>query len=70
MTRCNLFLQAAHLARPPTQLEVEAELALPDKFGHNRGSSSRKVVRNSRIGNKGLEEVRNELYTFQDFVKG
>jgi len=63
-------LQTAHLGRPPTQLEVEVELATPDKSGHNRGSSSKGVVSNSRARGKGVEDVRNELYSFKDSVKG
>lgn len=64
------MLQAADLARPPTQLELETELATPGKSGRHRSSSSRGAVSNAKGGDRGLEEVRNELYSFQDSVKG
>jgi hypothetical protein len=60
-----LLSQAADLERPPTQEEVEAELATPGKSGRVRSSSSRGPGTNGREGDKALAKVQNEMLTFR-----
>ncbi len=57
-----LLLQAADLERPPTQLEVETELATPGKSGRGRSSSSRGPHPNAKAGDRALAAVRSELH--------
>jgi hypothetical protein len=65
-----LFLQAANLNCPPTQLELETELGTPKNSDRNRSLSSRGAHLNARMAERGLAEVHNELHNFQDSVKG
>ena len=65
-----LLSQAADLERPPTQQEVETELATPGKSGRGRSSSSRGPLSNARGGDRGLAVTRSELHEFQDSMKG
>ena len=63
-------LQTVEFGRPPTELEIEKDLATAKKSRPQQSSSSRGTMRNARARNKGVEEVRSELYSFQESVKG
>jgi hypothetical protein len=61
-----LILQAVQLDRPPTQLEVEAELMTPRKSGRPQSSSSRAGGSNPR----GLQALRSEVEAHIQDIKG
>ena len=65
-----LLSHAVDLERPPTLLEVETELATPDKSSWSRSSSSREPLSNARVGDRGLAVTRSELHDFQNSMKG
>lgn len=66
MDKLLLIFQVVQLDRPPTQLEVEAELMTPGKSGRPQSSTSRGGGSNPR----GLQALKSEVEAHIQDVKG